>query len=82
VEELGDDIGLFLCEATYTKEREGELQHLSGRQAGTMAAAAGVGDLVVTHRWPTVDPDALAGEAAEAFGRPVYQAAPGLTLEW
>jgi ribonuclease BN (tRNA processing enzyme) len=82
VEELGDDIGLFLCEATYTKEREGELQHLSGRQAGIMAGGAGVGDLVVTHRWPTVDPDALAVEAAEAFGRAVYQAAPGLTLEW
>jgi hypothetical protein len=47
-----------------------------------MAGGAGVGDLVVTHRWPTVDPDALAVEAAEAFGRAVYQAAPGMTLEW
>jgi ribonuclease BN (tRNA processing enzyme) len=82
VEELGDDIGLFLCEASYTKEREGDFQHLSGRQAGSMASAAGVGDLVVTHRWPTVGADALALEAAEAFGRAVYQATPGLTLEW
>jgi ribonuclease BN (tRNA processing enzyme) len=82
VEELGDDIGLFLCEATYTKEREGDFQHLSGRQAGIMAGGAGVGDLVVTHRWPTVGADALAFEAAEAFGRAVHQAAPGLTLEW
>ena len=82
VEELGDDIGLFLCEATYTKDREGDFRHLSGRQAGIMAGGAGVGDLVVTHRWPTVGADALALEAAEAFGRAVYQAAPGLTLEW
>ncbi|HXR54226.1 MAG TPA: MBL fold metallo-hydrolase [Acidimicrobiales bacterium] len=82
VEELGDDIGLFLCEATYTKDREGDFRHLSGRQAGIMGAGAGVGDLVVTHRWPTVGADALALEAAEAFGRAVYQAAPGLTLEW
>ena len=82
VEELGDDIGLFLCEATYTKEHEGRLRHLSGRQAGTMAAGAGVGELVVTHRWPTVEAEALALEAATAFGRAIYQAAPGLTLEW
>ena len=81
-EELGDDIGLFLCEASYTKDREGDFRHLSGRQAGIMAAGAGVGELVVTHRWPTVSAEALGLEAAEAFGRPVYQAAPGLTLEW
>ena len=82
VEELGDDIGLFLCEASYTKEREGDFQHLSGRQAGVMASGAGVGDLLVTHRWPTVEDEALALEAAEAFGRAIYQAVPGLTLEW
>jgi ribonuclease BN (tRNA processing enzyme) len=82
VEELGEGIGTFLCEASHTKEREGEFQHLSGRQAGIMAAAAGVGELVVTHRWPSVEAEALALEAAEAFGRAVYQAAPGLTFEW
>lgn len=82
VEELGDDIGMFLCEASYTKESEGGLRHLSGRQAGTMAAGAGVGDLVVTHRWPTVDARALRSEAAEAFGRAIHQAVPGLTLDW
>ncbi len=82
VEALGEGIGTFLCEASYTKEREGDLQHLSGRQAGIMAHAAGVGELVVTHRFPTVEAEPLALEAAEAFGRPVYQAAPGLTFEW
>ena len=82
VAEMGDDIGLFLCEASHTKDREGEFKHLSGRQAGLMAAAAGVGDLVLTHRFPTVEAEAVALEAAEAFGRPVYQAASGLTFEW
>ncbi len=82
VEELGTGIGTFLCEASYTKEYEGSFKHLSGRQAGAMAQGAGVGDLVVTHRWPTVDAEALGLEAAEAFGRPVYQATPGMVLEW
>lgn len=82
VEALGTGIGTFLCEATYTRDREGQFRHLSGRQAGAMAAAAGVGRLVVTHRWPSVGADALAAEADDAFGRPVHQAAPGVVLEW
>ncbi|MGH9082350.1 MAG: MBL fold metallo-hydrolase [Acidimicrobiales bacterium] len=82
VEELGEGIGTFLCEATYTRRDEGRFHHLSGRQAGAMAAAAGVGRLVVTHRWPSVAAEALAGEAGAAFGRPVVQAAPGLAVEW
>ncbi len=82
VESLGEGIGTFLCEASFTKEGVGALRHLSGRQAGIMAHAAGVGELVITHRFPTVGAEPLALEAAEAFGRPVYQAAPGLTFEW
>lgn len=82
VEDLGADIGTFLCEATYTKEYEGRFKHLSGRQAGSMARGVGVTELVVTHRWPSVDAGALAEEAAEAFGRPVYQATPGMVIQW
>lgn len=82
VEEFGQEVGTFLCEATYTKDQEGPLKHLSGRQAGIMAHQAGVAELVVTHRWPSVAAEPLALEAAEAFGRPVYQAAPGIVLEW
>lgn len=81
-QELGTDIGTLLCEATYTREHEGEYRHLSGRQAGLMAAAAGVGGLVLTHRWPTVSADALAAEGGEAFGRPVLQAAAGRIFTW
>jgi ribonuclease BN (tRNA processing enzyme) len=82
VEELGSGIGTFLCEATYTQESEGRLQHLSARQAGTMARAAGVDRLVLTHRWPTVSADAVRREAEAAFGRPVTQAAAGLVVDW
>lgn len=79
---LGTGIGTVLCEATYTAASEGGLRHLSGRQAGTMAREAGVGRLVLTHRWPTVSADELAAEAAAAFGRGVDQAAVGMVIEW
>ncbi len=81
-EVFGSGPGLFLCEATYTREHEGAHQHLSGRQSGAMAAAAGVGELVVTHRWPTVSAEAVLGEAAEAFGRSVRAAEAGAVFTW
>ena len=82
VEELGRGIGTVLCEASFTMDREGEGRHLSGRQAGAMAAEAGAGRLVVTHRWPTVSAEALADEADTAFGHPVHQAGAGKVFEW
>jgi ribonuclease BN (tRNA processing enzyme) len=82
VEELGSGIGTFLCEATYTQESEGSLQHLSGRQAGAMARAAGVARLILTHRWPTVSADTVRREAEAAFGRPVEQAEAGVVFDW
>lgn len=82
VDELGSGIGTFLCEATYLADQEGTNHHLSGRQAGSMAAEAGVVRLVLTHRSPTVSADALAAEADVAFGRPVLQASTGRVFEW
>jgi len=79
---LGGGIGTLLCDATYTKADEGRLRHLSGRQAGAMAADASVERLIVTHRWPTVSARVLSDEASTAFGAEVAQAAPGLTFEW
>jgi ribonuclease BN (tRNA processing enzyme) len=81
-EALGPGLDVLLCEATYTKAREGEARHLSGRQAGAMAAGAGVGGLVLTHRRPSTSPDALAAEAEAAFGGPVEHAAPGRVFAW
>lgn len=70
-EALGEGIGLCLCEATFLKDREGSVQHLSGRQAGSFAREAGVGRLVLTHRWPTVPAGLVFEEASEAFGSAV-----------
>jgi ribonuclease BN (tRNA processing enzyme) len=71
LEALGPGLDLALCEATFFADREGTVQHLSGRQAGTTARAAGVKRLMITHVWPTFDPKAIATEAETAFGRPV-----------
>jgi ribonuclease BN (tRNA processing enzyme) len=82
VAEFGRPIEVFLCEATYTREEEGSLLHLSGRQAGAMACAAGVNRLILTHRWPTVSADEVRREAELAFGRPVEQASTGAVFGW
>ena len=82
VDELGHGIGTVLCEATFSRRDEGASRHMSGRQAGQRAAAAGVGRLLLTHRWPTVSADEVATEAAEAFGRDVDQVVAGRVFEW
>jgi ribonuclease BN (tRNA processing enzyme) len=74
---LGTGLDLLVCEATYTADHEGTAGHLSGRQAGASARAAGARRLVITHRWPTVAARAVADEAEAAFGGPVEQAAIG-----
>jgi ribonuclease BN (tRNA processing enzyme) len=75
--DLGTDLDLALCEATYTAEHEGSYGHLSGRQAGEQGRRAHARRLVITHRWPTIDPGAVAAEASETFGRSVEQASIG-----
>jgi ribonuclease BN (tRNA processing enzyme) len=71
LEALGAGLDLALCEATFFEEREGSVQHMSGRQAGLTAKAAGVARLMITHVWPTYDPKKIAAEAAASFGGPV-----------
>ena len=68
---LGPDLDLALCEATYLATNEGIAGHLSGRQAGAMARDARAERLVLTHLWPTVDPEDIRVEAEPAYGRPV-----------
>jgi ribonuclease BN (tRNA processing enzyme) len=77
--ELGNDLDLALCEATFLQDREDSLQHLSARQAGAMAKAAASARLVITHLWPTVNPRSAQIEAADAFGGPVEVAAVNRT---
>lgn len=77
LEAFGPGLDLALCEATYTKDHEETTIHMSGRQAGMTAKAAGARRLVVTHRWPTISAAAVAAEAEEAFGGKVETAAVG-----
>lgn len=72
LEALGSGLDLALCEATLLSDTEGTVPgHLSARQAGRTAAAAGVGRLVLTHLWPTTDPAAAALEARTTFEGPL-----------
>ena len=72
LEALGPGLALALCEATLLSDMEGKVPgHLSARQAGATAAAAGVGRLVLTHLWPTTDPTAAALEARTAYDGPL-----------
>lgn len=77
LEALGEGLDLALCEATLSPEEEGRLQHLSARQAGASARAAGVGRLVLTHLWATLDVDESQALGSEAFGAPVEMASVG-----
>jgi ribonuclease BN (tRNA processing enzyme) len=73
--ELGAGLDLALCEATFLSESEDGLGfHMSARQAGATARAAGVAKLVITHLWPRTDREAARAEAELAFGGPVHVA--------
>ncbi len=79
-EVFGPGADLLLCEATYLHDDIRAPIHLSARQAGEFGRETGARRLVVTHLWPTIDPMAAAGEAAEAFGTDVTLAAPNAVL--
>ena len=61
----------LLCEASYSQAREGELEHLSGRQAGDLANRLGVSRLWLTHAQPGEDREVIEAEARERFLGPV-----------
>jgi len=73
---------LFLCEASF---REGEDNppdvHLTGREAGYLAARAGVDRLVVTHVPPWHDPAQTRMEAQSAYDGAVELARSGSSYE-
>lgn len=77
----GDGFDLALCEATLPPEHRDAAQHLTGAQAGEMAARAGVRRLVVTHLYEGTA-ERRVEEASEAgdFDAPVEAALPGRTF--
>lgn len=68
---FGSGVDSVLMEATFLAEHEGKAQHLSGRQAGRMAAAADVGRLLLTHVQPGTAPEAIEAEAREHYEGPL-----------
>jgi ribonuclease BN (tRNA processing enzyme) len=78
---LGDGIGLALVEATLDMEHENATKHLSGRQAGATAEAAGARALVLTHIDPDVPKEAQLAEAQTTFRGPVSLATVGARYE-
>jgi ribonuclease BN (tRNA processing enzyme) len=81
--ELARGVDLFLCEATLELADDTVHGHLTAAQAGEAAAAAGAGELVLTH-FITNDPGWLAARRADAqryFGGPVHLASPGRRFE-
>jgi ribonuclease BN (tRNA processing enzyme) len=85
--ELADGADVLLCEASWPHVMPGRWTeppgglHMSGRQAGEHAAAAGVGRLLLTHIPAWCDPAALLAEAQEAFDGPVEVVAPDATYD-
>jgi ribonuclease BN (tRNA processing enzyme) len=80
---FGDRIDLAFMEATLLAAdvEAAEAVHLTARQTGQMAKAAGVRRLVITHVPPTGDPETHRLEAEAAFGGPVELAIPHATYE-
>jgi ribonuclease BN (tRNA processing enzyme) len=75
---LADGVDTLLAEASWTDAADRPVDlHLSGRQAGELAAKAGVGRLVLTHVQPWTDRAAVLAEARAAFPGDVTLAEPG-----
>ncbi len=80
--EAARGVDLFICEATlpagYTEEASHG--HLTSHQAAEAAVEAGAKRLLLTHIWPTFDPEALAEEAREVFHGEVALAREGMEM--
>lgn len=78
---LADACDLLVCEASYQGNIKQYPQHLTAREAGSIALAAGAGRLLLTHLVPGLDPARSQAEAAEIFAGEVLVASPGLVVE-
>lgn len=72
---------LFICEATFTSEVTVKMGgHMTAREAGRVATEAGAGSLLLTHLWPTLDPEVAIEDAVKEYNGPVDLAVEGLTF--
>ena len=80
--ELAAGADVFLCEASWTDspDRPRHL-HMSGAEAGRVAARAGVGELLLTHIPPWTSREDVISEAKAEFAGPVHAVVAGETFE-
>lgn len=78
--ELGDDIDLWVSEATYLNDFKGAPIHLAPSEAANLATARNAKRLLLTHFWPGVDPAFSVAEASAEFPG-VIPAHEGLHLQ-
>lgn len=74
--DLARDVDLLVAECS-TDAAHPAPGHLSGPEAGRLAAGAGAGQLVLTHLYPLPDDRVRLGEAARHFDGPIHLAADG-----
>lgn len=75
--QLATGADVLLAEASWPDRADNpRAVHMSGRDAGQAAAAAGVGRLLITHVPPWTDPDQMLAEAKSAFDGPTELARP------
>ena len=80
---IAQNADLFLCEATYQGASEDKPwpHHLTAGEAGRIARDSEARTLMLTHIWPTLDPERSVQEAEDTFGRQVRIAVPGMDVK-
>ncbi|BBZ32466.1 cyclic nucleotide-degrading phosphodiesterase [Mycolicibacterium confluentis] len=83
VVELARDADVFLCEASWTHDPDNRPPHvhLSGAEAGQIAAKANVRELLLTHIPPWTSREDVISEAKAEFDGPVRAVVCGETFE-
>lgn len=81
IEAIARESALLLAEATYLDVDQRAPLHLSARRAGEFAARSAAARLVLTHLWPTIDPERARTEAMATFPGRVTLAVEGLRLD-
>ncbi|MGE3799367.1 MAG: MBL fold metallo-hydrolase, partial [Thermomicrobiales bacterium] len=77
-----EGVDLLIAEATDLERGQtaGVAGHLTAKEAGELAVAAGAKSLLITHIWEEHGFDRSLADAAAAFHGLVYRAYPGLKL--